>query len=162
MTRIPFFAGTLDDATPSGAAVDSVAEPALQWTMDPWREHTRRAMVGVVLAILLAALVFTAVGGRLTGLLLASIAIVSLAPAFLVVHCRVDGAGVSRTILGLTERRAWADIRRARLGAGALRVGPSRRPGVLDGFRTLTLPLPGGAPAALSEALRRRIEDHGL
>ncbi len=165
MSRTPLPATLPADRMPAADVVATPpgAEPALEWTMDPWREHARRAALGAALAVGLAVVAFTAVGGGLVGLVLALLALVSLSPAFLVVRCRVDGEGVSRTAFGLTERRPWADVRSARLGAAALRVGPSRRPGVLEGFRGLTLPLPEGAAAReLREELRRRIEHHGL
>ena len=148
-----------------GTAPGGTPPVALEWTVSPWRENrlaaTGAALVALGLWLLLVRLL---PGDRLTASLLGVLLLASLAPGLAPTHCRVDGEGAARRVLLGWERRRWSEIRRARLAAGGLFVSPLARPGRLDRFRGLFLPLPGGdtGAATLREALRRELSEHGL
>jgi hypothetical protein len=138
---------------------------AVEWTVNPWREN-RAAAAGAALVVLgLWLLVLRLLPGeRTAATLLGLLLLASLSPGMAPTRCRVDEDGAARQVLFTWERRRWADIRRARLAARGLFVSPLARPGRLDRFRGLFLPLPSrpGEGAELREALRRKLEQHGL
>ena len=71
-------------------------------------------------------------------------------------------AGIARR-LGLGwERRAWSDIRVARLGGRSLYVSTLRNGGPLEPFRGLVLPLPRGRADELRPALSAALTAHGI
>ncbi|MEO5617735.1 MAG: hypothetical protein ABIS67_08185 [Candidatus Eisenbacteria bacterium] len=152
-------------APDSAAASDSVAataEAALEWSVDPWREAPLRAIAGFVAVVALGMLAVRWSPTPLAGWALAVALLALLAPAYLPVRCRLDDAGVGRR-LGLGwERRAWTDIRRARITGQGLYVSSLRHGGPLEPFRGLLLPLPRAAAPALHHALARAIEAHGI
>jgi hypothetical protein len=145
-----------------GAAGES---PSLEWSVSPWRERPAAAAGAVVVALGLWLLVLRLLPGeRVTATLLGLVGLLSLAPGMAATQCRVDAAGAARRVLFTWERRSWGQIRRARLGRRGLFVSPLERPGRLDRFRGLFLPLPGraGASSGLEAALRRELDEHGL
>jgi hypothetical protein len=137
----------------------------LEWSVSPWRERPAVALAAVVVAAGLWLVVLRLLPGeRATATVLGLVLLVSLAPGMAPTHCRVDGDGAARRVLFTWERRRWGDIRRARLARSGLFVSPLERPGRLDGFRGLFLPLPArpATGATLREALRRELDRHGL
>lgn len=144
----------------------SCAAPgALEWTVSPWRERRGRAALAAAAALLLWLLAAWLLPGERPLSTLMGLAVLGvLAPGLAPTQCRVDGAGVARRALFAWERRAWPEIRRARVTAGGLFVSPFARGTRLDRFRGLFLPLPrGGAEAApLLEALRGELARRGL
>lgn len=147
------------------AARDCAAAPAgaaLEWSVDPWRESPLRAITGFVAAVALGMLAVRLSPAPLAGWALAVALLAMLAPSYLPVRCRLDDAGVARR-LGLGwERRAWTDIRRARITEAGLYVSSLRHGGPLEPFRGLLLPLPRAAAPTLHHALARAIEAHGI
>ena len=138
------------------------AEAALQWTFNPWRQDLRNALVGAIAAAAVTTLV---AGLGLPPLAIAALALVFLAavhPAFLPTRCRVDDEGVARRFAFGWERRRWEAIHRASLGRRGLFVSPGLRPGPLESFRGLWLPIPPTAAPALLDELRGRLKQHGL
>ncbi len=140
----------------------SDAGEALEWSVDPWREFPLRAATGILAAAALGLLAVRWAPVPLAGWALALALLALLAPAYLPVRCRVDASGLGRR-LGLGwERRAWKEIRRARLTAQGLYVSSLRHGGPLEPFRGLLLPLPRAASPSLQAALARAIESHGV
>lgn len=137
----------------------------LEWSVSPWRERPAVALAAVVAAAGLWLVVLRLLPAeRGTATVLGLVLLLSLAPGMAPTHCRVDGDGAARRVLLGWERRRWGDIRRARLAPPGLFVSTLERPGRLDRFRGLFLPLPVRPPggAALREALRRELDRHGL
>ena len=137
----------------------------LEWTISPWREDASRAAFAVIAALLLWLLAaWLMAGERLLGTLLGVAVVVVLAPGMAPTRCRVDGSGVARRVLFAWDRRAWPDIRRARVSDTGLFVSPFTRRSRLDRFRGLFLPVPRRAAggATLLEALRQEVGRHGL
>jgi hypothetical protein len=141
------------------------AAPPLEWTVNPWRENRAAAVTATLIVLGLWLVVIRLLPGEgVTAALLGVLLLGALAPGLAPIRCRVDEHGVARRVLLGWERRRWADIRRARLGAGGLFVSPLARPGRLDRFRGLFLPLPGRGEvgAGLREALRQELGHHGF
>jgi len=137
----------------------------VRWTVSPWREDPVRAALAVLAALVLWVLAaWLLPGQRLLANLLGLAMLAVLAPGMAPTECRVDGQGVARRVLLVWERRAWPDIRRARIGATGLFVSPFSARSGLDRFRGLFLPVPRREPAAadLSERLRAEVARHGL
>lgn len=137
----------------------------LEWSVSPWRERPAAAAAAVLLALGLWVLVVRLLPGeRLSATVLGLLLLASLAPGMAPTRCRVDAAGAARQVLFTWDRRRWDDIRRARLAARGLFVSPLARPGRLDRFRGLFLPLPAraGESPHLRAALRRELDRHGL
>ena len=133
--------------------------------MHPWRESPGRAVLAAVAALSLWLLAGWLLSGeRLVATLLGLAVLGVLAPGLGPTRCRLDGAGVARRRLFAWDRRPWAEIRRARLGARGLFVSPFARPHRLDRFRGLFLPvpLPGSRGDGIREALRLEVARHGL
>lgn len=140
-------------------------EAVLEWTVSPWHDDPRRAALAVIATLLMALLAAWLLRGEpVPGALLGLAVLIALAPGMVPIRCRVDTHGVGRRILGAWERRAWPEIRRARVDVRGLYVSPLAAAGRLDRFRGLFLPVPRGAGAAadLAAALRRELERHGL
>lgn len=148
----------------SEAAVAGAAAPVapLEWSVDPWREFPLRAIAGFVAAVALGLLAVRTMPAPLAGWALALALLAILGPAYLPVRCRVDETGIARR-LGLGwERRAWTDIRVARLGERSLYVSTLRNGGPLEPFRGLLLPLPRGRAGELAPRLRAALTAHGI
>lgn len=133
--------------------------------MSPWRERPLAALAAVLVALGLWLLVIRLLpDAGTTASVLGLLLLASLAPGMAPTRCRVDAEGAARHVLFTWERRRWPDIRRARLTPRGLFVSPLERPGRLDRFRGLFLPLP--APpredGGLLDALRRELDRHGL
>jgi hypothetical protein len=149
-------------AEAGGPAARDAEDPALEWSFNPWRQDAARALAGAVaivaVGVLLAAL---RVVPAMSALLVVAFA-VSLGPAWLKAHCRVDHAGVARRLALGWERRAWSELRRAVVRRDGLFVSSLAGAGVLASFRGLWLPVPAEARDALIPELRRRVAAHGL
>jgi hypothetical protein len=138
---------------------------AVEWTVSPWRDNPTRAALAALAALLLWLLAAWGLPGERAVATLVGLAVLAvLAPGMTPTRCRVDGTGVARRALLAWERRAWPEIRRARLGATGLFVSPFARPSRLDRFRGLFLPLPrrGDGAEALIETLRQEVARHGF
>jgi hypothetical protein len=144
------------------AASPAPAEPPLEWSVDPWREFPLRAVTGFLAAVALGLLAVRLSPVPLAGWALALALLAILAPAYLPVRCRVDAAGIARRLGFGWERRAWSDIRVARLTAGGLYVSTLAHGGPLEPFRGLLLPLPRRRLPELRPTLAAVIEAHGV
>lgn len=134
----------------------------VEWSVDPWREFPLKAIAGFLAAISLALLAVRTMPAPLAGWALALALLAVLGPAYLPMRCRVDDSGIARR-LGLGwERRAWGDIRVARLGARALYVSTLRNGGPLEPFRGLLLPLPRSRADELRPVLSAALAAHGI
>jgi hypothetical protein len=137
----------------------------LEWTVSPWRENRAGAALAVGAALLLWLLAaWLLPGERALSSVLGLAVLGALAPGMSPTQCRVDDAGVARRLLFAWDRRAWPQIRRARVEAAGLFVSPFSHPRRLDRFRGLFLPLPRRAAegALLLQAVRREVARHGL
>ncbi len=137
----------------------------VEWTLSPWREDPARAALATIAALLLWLLAaWLLAGEHVLSTLMGLAVLVVLAPGLAPTQCRVDGDGVARRVLFTWDRRAWPEIRRARVGVGGLFVSPFARGSRLDRFRGLFLPVPrrAGGAATLLEALRQEVVRHGL
>ena len=103
-------------------------------------------------------------GERLIATLMGVAALAVLAPGMTPTQCRVDAEGVGRRVLFAWDRRAWREIRRARVGVRGLFVSPFAQRTRLDRFRGLFLPVPRRSAGAtqLLAALRQELVRHGL
>jgi len=151
-------------STPPPGETQGVPD-VVEWTVSPWRENRGRAALALMSALLLWILAARLLPGEafLSGLL--GLAVLgALAPGMASMQCRVDGGGVARRVLFAWDRRSWAQIRRARVGAAGLFVSPFARPCRLDRYRGLFLPVPRRVPdgGGLLERLRREVARHGL
>jgi hypothetical protein len=138
---------------------------AVEWTISPWREDPAGAARVVVAALLLGLLAaWLLPGERLVATLMGVAVLGVLAPGMAPTQCRVDGEGVARRVLFAWDRRAWREIRRARVGVRGLFVSPFAQRSRLDRFRGLFLPVPRRAAGAtqLLDALRQELVRHGL
>ncbi len=143
----------------SGAAADLAR---LDWSFDPWREDPRRALLAT--GCVLAAFLLTRYTGQaaVLAVLLALAVAGTLSPLLVAQRCVIDAAGVAvRGPFGW-ERRPWAELRRARVAPGSILVSPFLRPGRLDAFRALVLPVPRGRRDELVAAAAGVLERHGL
>ena len=150
-------------APPPGGRAGTPA--VMEWAVSPWRERRARAVLAASAALLLWLLAaWLLPGERVLSTLMGLAVLGALAPGMTPTECRVDGAGVARRALFAWDRRAWPEIRRARVSAAGLFVSPFARRSRLDRFRGLFLPLPhdGAAAASLLEALRQEVARHGL
>ena len=137
----------------------------VEWTINPWREDPARAAFVVIAALLLWLLAaWLLPGERLLSTLMGLAVLVVLAPGMTPTQCRVDGNGVARRVLFAWDRRAWPEIRRARVSVGGLFVSPVARRSRLERFRGLFLPVPRRAAGAalLLDAVRQELGRHGL
>ena len=161
-------AGSASGLAPGGpppAGGGGGAGPPVEWTVSPWRESPVAAVAAVLVALgVWLVLVRLLPGEPLTATVLGVLLLGALAPGMAPTRCRVDAEGAARRVLLGWDRRRWSDVRRARLAARGLFVSPLARPGRLDRFRGLFLPLPAatGEAAPLREALRRELTQHGL
>jgi hypothetical protein len=146
----------------AGAAEVAAAQSPLEWRVDPWRESPLRAVAGFVAVVALGMLAVRMSPVPLAGWALAISLLAMVAPAYLPMRCRVDDAGIARRLWLSWERRAWTDIRRARITEQGLYVSSLRHGGPLEPFRGLLLPLPRAAAPTLHLALARAIEAHGI
>jgi hypothetical protein len=156
---------TLSPAADHSLGAGQAPRPSLEWTVNPWRENWRRALLGVLFTILIGGVFLRASVMTLTAVALWLVFMFTLSPAFWVLRCRVDESGVARRLLFVWDRRPWSRIGRARLYASGLWVSPAGTPGWLETFRGLWLPLRGGAStetARLRAELVRRLGEHGL
>jgi hypothetical protein len=151
---------------PAAGAEQAIAplasEAPLEWSYNPWRQDTIRAVVGSLVILLVWAILASLRLVPVMGALLMLAFAFSLGPAYLVAHCRVDDAGVGRRIVFGWDRRAWAEIRRAVTSRDGLFVSPVAEPGLRASFRGLWLPVPSGERPRLLPELRRRVAQHGL
>lgn len=148
---------------PSAAPAGPTA--SVDWTVSPWREDPAGATLTTLAALALGLLTaWLLPGQRLLATLMGLAVLAALAPGMTPTQCRVDEAGVARRTLFAWDRRAWPEIRRARLGAAGLFVSPFAERSRLDRFRGLFLPVPrrGTGTAPLLEALRQEVGRHGL
>jgi len=147
---------------PAGPA----GSPAMvEWTVSPWREDPAGAALAALAVLLLWLLAaWLLAGERLLATLMGLAVFGALAPGVTPTQCRVDDTGVARRVLFAWDRRAWSEIRHARLSARGLFVSPFARRGRLDRFRGLFLPVPRRAAGAapLLEALQQEVGRHGL
>jgi hypothetical protein len=143
--------------------VDAV-EPALDWSVNPWRENARTAVAAIASSVLLAAIVATARLPLMVAVVLAIAGVAMMAPGFATTRCRVDAAGVSRRLGGLWwDRRPWERIRLAQWARAGVLVSPERAPGTWAALRGLFLPLPPAERSReLRDELRRRMDRRGL
>jgi hypothetical protein len=154
-----------------GAAVDAAspdpmpgAEPALEWTVNPWRQRPLAAGVALLAPFGLVAL---AASAALPPLVLAGLGIavlVALRAALFVARCHVGPEGIGVRRAGVQERLPWSRIRRARVEAAWLWASTESRTSWRSAFRGLGLALPA-APAErdrLLPELKRRLALHGL
>lgn len=157
-----------------------ISEPTLEWTLNPWREHSRATMAGSVLVTALLALV--AAFPETVGVPPVALAVLllmvggSLGPVWWPSRFRLDDAGIAARQPFVWRRIPWSDVRRASfqpgrpggwLGLGrapeSLFVSPLARPSRLDAYRGMHLDLPAGAARdALVAELGRRLSSHGL
>lgn len=156
MTFTP--AGATEATTPEGG---SPVAP-LEWSIDPWREFPLRAITGFVAAVALALLAVRMMPVPVAGWALALALLAVLAPAYLPMRCRVDESGIARRLGFGWERRAWTDIRVARLGDRSLYVSTLRNGGPLEPFRGLLLPLPRRHADELRPVLSAALNAHGI
>ena len=134
---------------------------ALEWTCDPWRENARVAGLSASAAfascVLLAAL-------REPFLVFAGLCVfvfAAFSPAFTVVRCRADRAGVARRGWLGWERRAWKDVRRIEPLPRAVLCSPYASPHVLDATRALSLPVGRADRSRVEAALEALRRAHG-
>jgi hypothetical protein len=154
--------GADPESRPAEVEAFSHSEEALEWTFNPWRQDLRNASVSALVA---AAVVLVIARLGLPPLAVVALALVFLGAvhsAFLPTRCRVDAEGVARRLGFGWERRPWSVVRRAVLVPRGLFVSPRTRPGPLESFRGLWLPLPAGAAPALLGGLRARLVRRGL
>ena len=132
-------------AAPEAVAAGDARTPLL-WSVNPWRRNPAQAGTALLITAVIAALIFSAALPILVALVLTTALALSLAPAWMVIRCRVDEQGVGRALGGIWTRRHWSEIRRAEIEthvrAPELFVSPQEKPGPLDAFRGLHLPLP--------------------
>ena len=136
----------------------------LEWSVSPWRERPLAAVATLSVALGLWLVVLRLLpGDRVTTTVLGVLLLAALAPGLAPTRCRVDADGAARQVLFTWERRRWEDVRRARLAEAGLFVSPLARPGRLDRFRGLFLPLPQRVgDAGLRAALRGELERRGF
>ena len=149
---------------PAPANPDPEPMPPLEWTVNDWRGSPRKSLLAIASVIAVALALFGAGLAPLNAAVLAIVASVALAPAFLPLRCRVDEAGVALKRLLVWERRDWRRIRRARLDPVGLFVSPYSSKHYLDAYHGLRLPVPSD-PARREPTvveLRRRLAEHGL
>jgi hypothetical protein len=143
------------------AASQDAASP-LEWTFNPWRQDLGSALVGVIAATAIVGLIASLRLPPLAGVALALGFFAAIHGAFLPTRCRVDDDGVARRMAFAWERRPWTAIRRAALGRRGLFVSPRLRPGPLESFRGLWLPIPAADAQDLRGELRGRLALRGL
>jgi hypothetical protein len=136
--------------------------PPLELSIDPWREFPLRAVSGFLAAVALALLAVRMMPAPVAGWALALALLAILGPAYLPMRCRVDESGIARRLGFGWERRAWTDIRVARLGERSLYVSTLRNGGPLEPFRGLVLPLPRDRADELRPVLGAALHAHGI
>jgi hypothetical protein len=149
-------------ASTGEATSESVAEPELEWSYNPWRERGTRSAVAA-LALLAICLMLSRLGeSAVLTLSLCLAAAGALAPLLTPSRCRMDDEGIAcRGALGW-ERRRWAELRRASVTAGGVLCSPYAAAHWLDSHRGLFLPVPREQRTALLAEIRPRLARHGL
>ncbi len=140
-------------------------EPALEWSVNPWRRDPRRAALVVLFIVLFGAFMMRLGIATLTTVALWLAFMLALSPAFWVLRCRVDESGVARRLLFVWERRPWDRIGHAKLTRQGLFVYPPGFPSWLSVVRALWLPFEAVRPEQsddLRSALRQRLGTHDL
>jgi hypothetical protein len=124
----------------------SEAENALELFAEPliWRIHlsaqNRRALPGVVAAIVLAALLASLLFHTLIAGAVAAVLLVGAIREFLFpMEYQISSAGVRCKFAGSILEMAWKDVRRLIVERGQITVSPLPSPGWLDTFRGVTL-----------------------
>jgi hypothetical protein len=141
------------------------APAALEWTVSPWRDDPGRAALVAASALALWLLVaWLLAGDGVLSTMLGLAVLAAMAPGMVPTRCRVDADGVARRGILAWDRRAWPDIRRARVDVRGLYVSPFAERSRLDRLRGLFLPLPRRTvdPESLLGALRAEMRRHGL
>jgi hypothetical protein len=149
-------------ATPQPGDVDFTGPVPLTWVVRPLRDDPMRAIAAFLSSMAIVLLAARFAPSPLSAVTLAVLILVSLAPAFLPIECRVEAGGVRRRVGWGWERRQWTDIRRARLNQRGLYVSTLLNGGALEPFRGLFLPLPRAAAPELMKELSERLRAHGV
>lgn len=164
-------------------AAPGAAEPPLEWRRNPWREDAGAALAGaavlVVLLLVLAGFARPIGAPPLTLAVLMVLLGHALSPSWWPSRYRVDARGVGACDPFVWRSLAWSAIRRAAIVSGAepgsgpparpagsrggsLFVSTLARPGRLDAFRGMHLPIPAGPDGErLIADLRQRLAAHG-
>ena len=156
--------GAVPDAMPAAVPPALPPEPALEWSVNPWRSDPRRAAAGLAAALGLVLLAVRMSLPAAAGGVLAAACLLALAPAFVPARYRVDAEGIGMRRGLAWERRAWRDLKRAARGRAGVLLSPFEQPSFRDSFRGLFLAVPGTLPARedLLRELSHRLSLHGL
>jgi hypothetical protein len=162
--REPEPSGPARDTHDVKAAAETHDTPPLEWTVNPWKERPRNAILAVLFFLLAGGLLLRMDIARINSVVLGLALMLSLSPALVVLRCRVDERGIARRLLFVWDRRPWDRVGRVRLGRHSLWVSSHATPTWLDAFRGLVLPFRGTPEetADLRSELRQRLGEHGL
>ena len=138
--------------------------PALEWSVNAWRQSPSRALVAVIGVGLIWGLISVLRLTPLTALVLGVTTFFFMAPGFWSSRCRVDHDGVARKRFLAWQRRSWSQIRRVRIDSRGLFVSPMLEAGLGDAARGLYLPVPTELPEhpRLMTELKQRLAAHGF
>ena len=135
---------------------------AVEWSFNPWRDHTGRAVAAAAFALGGCALVLSFGESFVLSLGLCIVIVAAFAPLLAPAECRVDEEGASRRGPLGRDLRRWEDVRRGvEVSAGFL-LSPYARPHWLDPYRALLLPVPVRLRDHVAGAVREHLRGHGL
>jgi hypothetical protein len=130
------------------------------WTSHPAKRRPDQVALVVAIVLLTMWVVLVTLQSILLAVLAAVFLALSIAPFLLPTRYRLDDAGVEQRRLTSRRFRAWSDLRRVQIGAGAALVSPFARPSWMDRHRGVMLYFDGldaDGKAQVVETLRARV-----
>ena len=129
----------------------------LTWTAHPVKRRPRDAALVAMVVLFSAYGVMAFTRSIFLALLAIAILLVSIAAFLLPTRYTLDDEGVEERRLGRRRFRAWSELRRVQVGAGAALVSPFARKHWADRYRGMILLLDGAPREQVVALLKERI-----
>jgi hypothetical protein len=129
----------------------------LRWTAHPVKRRPRDAALVAMVVLFSAYGVLAFTRSIFLAVLAIAILLVSVAAFLVPTHYKLDDHGVEERRLGRRRFRAWSELRRVQVGAGAALVSPFARKHWADRYRGVVLLLDGAPRDRVVAILREKI-----
>jgi hypothetical protein len=145
------------DGCAGGAGVLPRGIDIYEWTAHPAKRRPQDVMLLAMVVLFSAWAVLVSLQSAFLAVLAVVILMFAVIPFYVPTRYRLDAEGVSERRLGRHKFRAWSDLRRVQIGAGAALVTPFARRSWLDRYRGVMLYLDGADRDRVLAMLRARI-----
>ena len=129
----------------------------LTWTAHPVKRRPRDAALVAMVVLFSAYGVMAFTRSIFLAVLAIAILLISIAAFLLPTRYKLDDDGVEERRLGRRRFRAWSELRRVQVGAGAALVSPFARKHWADRYRGMILLLDGAPRDQVVSILKERI-----